>query len=305
MTDETKTDQSIAVKGAQGVVAAEGMTAEQVALMRKHAGKQKFSVKELLIPQLKIVQANTYAKKSNPEYVEGAEEGDLIDTINLQPTKPPGRIVVVRFATTYMESEPYPGKIVKIWGEDASGYNAARGDFGVRITAAGNEIRETASYHCLFLNPDGSSLPCMMHVGGTSWKEAKRLNTLLGGFELMGGDGPFIAPPFARVYTVNTVPLTDGKNTWMGWKFMPSGLTLSQKFGTALYQKALDFEESILKGHVQVQDDGVHSGREGDASPGNGPRRAAHNQGVGPDRGEEPPASAYQEELGPNDNIPF
>src|SRR5690349_3517141 len=81
----------------------------QLAMMRKHSGKQKFSVKELVIPQFKIVQANTYAKKSNPEYVEGAEEGDLIDTMSLVPLKGTQRIIVVRFATTYMEAQPNMG----------------------------------------------------------------------------------------------------------------------------------------------------------------------------------------------------
>lgn len=280
------------------------LSAAQLSMMRKHAGRQKFLVKELVIPQYKIVQANTYAKKSNPEYVEGAEEGDTIDTMSLVPLKGPQRIIVVRFATTYLEAKPNMGVIVKMWGTDSSGYDAAEGgDVGVRITRDGNEIRATASYHILLLNPDGSSLPAMMYAGGTAWKEARRLNTLLGAFELMSEDGPYIAPPYARIYTVSTVAMQNDKNSWMSWKFGVGPLTLNQRFGEALFQKAVDFEESIDKGIVTVHGP-VEDDREvGRASAARAPRR---DQGVGPNRGDEPPMEAYAKEMGGDGSeIPF
>lgn len=273
------------------------LSAEQLSMMRKNAGKQKFTVKELVIPQVKIVQANTYAKKSNPEYVEGAEEGDLIDTMSLVPLKGSQKIVVVRFATTYMEAKPEMGPIVKIWGTDSRGYDDAEGgDVGVRITRDGNEIRATASYHCLLLNADGSSLPCMLYAGGTAWKEARRLNTLLGSFELMSEDGPYIAPPYARIYTVTTVPMQNDKNTWMSWKFGVGPLTLMQRFGTALYQKAVDFEESVDKGIVKVHGP-IEDDREM-ARSGQGSHAPSRDQGVGPRRDDGPPIEAYANEMG-------
>lgn len=318
MSDTTTTDtvgtNTPATQPAGGALSPGALNADQLALMRKHGGKQKFTVKELVIPQLKIVQAiSGYVKKSSPDYIKEAEEGDLIDTLTLTLRKGPVNLVIVRFATTYMESKPDMGPVVKIWGTDSTGYDRARGDFGTRLTAEGHEIRQTASYHCLLINSDGSSLPCMLYAGSTAWKEARRLNTLLGAFELMGDDGPFIAPPYARLYTVDTVPMSDGKNSWMSWKFGMGGLTLDQKFGASLFQKAVDFEESIDKGEVKVhgpvEDERerteareVHASRRQTYS-GNQAHRSG-SMGAGPDR-EEPPAEAYEDDTEGGTKIPF
>ncbi|MFA5900265.1 MAG: hypothetical protein WC829_14265 [Hyphomicrobium sp.] len=308
MTDTTndQSDKTVATQQpAGGALSPGALSADQLKLMQKHGGKQKFTVKELVIPQLKIVQTSGgYMKKSSPDYIKEAEEGDLIDTLTLTLRKGPVNVVIVRFATTYMESKPDMGPVVKVWGNDSTGYDKARGDFGTRITAEGNEIRQTASYHCLLINPDGSSLPCMLYAGSTAWKEARRLNSLLGAFELMGDDGPFIAPPYARLYTVDTVPMANDKNSWMSWKFGMGGLTLNQKFGASLYQKAVDFEESIDKGEAKVHEP-VEDERETEGSRQAHRARRAQDQGAGPDRGPEPPPEAYEDDTEGGTKIPF
>lgn len=306
MTDETnKAAEVPATQQPTGSALSPGaLTSDQLALMRKHGGKQKFSVKELVIPQLKIVQTSGgYMKRSSPDYIDGAKEGQLIDTLTQTLRDGPASLIIVRFATTYMESKPDMGPVVKVWGDDPSGYEKARGDFGTRITADGNEIRQTASYHCLLLNTDGSSLPCMLYAGSTAWKEARRLNTLLGAFELMGDDGPFIAPPYARLYTADTVPMANEKNSWMSWKFGMGGLTLSQKYGQALYDKAVAFEESIDKGEVKVHGP-VEDEREASGARETNRRQHAQEQGAGPNR-DEPPASAYEDDTEGGTKIPF
>lgn len=114
----------------------------------------------------------------------------------------------------------------------------------------------------------------------------------------MSDSGPYNPPPFARLYQVGTAVMTDGKNSWMGWTFAPGPMTLLQKFGTALYDKAVSFEESIDKGQVKVQDDGVGTNVDARNLGKEAPRQAARDQGVGPDRGDEPPLEAYAEQMG-------
>ena len=92
MTDETKQELT-----APPPTSVPTLTPNQLALMRKVAGKQKFSVKELTIPQLKIVQTSGgYMKKSNPDYIKEAEEGQFIDTLTLQLRNAPIELIVVR-----------------------------------------------------------------------------------------------------------------------------------------------------------------------------------------------------------------
>src|SRR5262245_12094439 len=191
------------------------LTAEQIAMMQKDSGKQKFTIREMMVPVLKISNTTSgVMKKSDPEYKPQAKEGQLYDSLTFQFYDPPVDLMVVRFQTNYIESKPKMGPTVKLWGMDRSGYDRAHGgDVGVRTTADGNEIREVGTYYSVLQRPDGSLLPCIMYLGSTAWREARRLNALLGGLELMGPDGPFIAPPYGRIFKVNTVPASDGKNT--------------------------------------------------------------------------------------------
>lgn len=231
-------------------------SADDLAMMMKHAGKQTFSVRELLVPVFKIANTTTAEfKRSAAEYIPGIEEGDMFDSLTRQIRKGKVPIIVVRFMTVYIESKPNMGPTVKLWGTDRSGYDrAVGGDVGVRLTKDGNEIREVGSYYILVVNEDGTSLPAMMYLGSTGWKEARRLNALLGSFELPlpDGSGVFTAPPYAKIYFASTVPDSNEKNTWMAFHFDMGPLTLAHKFGRMLYAKAHAFEESVDKGLVKV-----------------------------------------------------
>lgn len=247
MSDDDKTTESKEMITTGGSVPA--LTPEQLAMMSKDAGKQKFEIRELMIPVLKI--ANTTSgvmKKSDSEYRKEAEEGDLYDSLTFTFYKPPVELIIIRFETNYIESKPKMGPTVKLWGQDRSGYDKAAGrDVGARTTVEGNEIREVGTYYCLLVRPDGLTLPVLMYLGSTSWREARRLNALLGSMELMGPDGPFIAPPYSRFYKALTVPATDGQNTWMTWKFDPGTMVLATDKGTHLYKRCREIEEAIDK----------------------------------------------------------
>jgi hypothetical protein len=258
MSDQNKTNESTASEPKTEIMTTGGavpaLSPEQLAMMQKDSGKQRFEIRELMVPVLKI--ANTTSgvmKKSDSEYRKEAEEGDLYDSLTFTFYKPPVQLIIVRFQTNYIESKPKMGPTVKLWGQDRSGYDRAVGrDVGVRITQDGNEIREVGTYYCLLLRPDGLTLPSLMYLGSTSWREARRLNALLGSMELMGPDGPFIAPPYARYYSATTVPATDGQNTWMTWKFDPGAMVLATDRGVHYYQRARELEEAIDKNQTRI-----------------------------------------------------
>lgn len=247
MTEETKTT-DVTKTEAGGLPT---LSPEQIALMAKTAGKQKFSIRELMVPVLKIANTTTSVmKRSSSDYIEGIKEGQFVDTLSRIPVDPPIDLIIVRFETNYIESKPNMGPTVKLWGTDPTGYQqAVGGDVGVRSTKDGNEIRELGAYYALWLRPDSTTLPCIYYMGSTAWKEARRLNALLASYEIMGPDGPFIAPPYSRIYKATTVPDGNDKNTWMAWKFAMGPLTLSlpDKRGMHLWQRAADLEEAIDK----------------------------------------------------------
>src|SRR5262245_13573526 len=152
------------------------LTPDQIALMQGDAGKQKFSIREIMVPVLKICNtAGGVMKASSPEYIKEAKEGQFVDTLTRIPFDGPAELIIIRFETNYIESKPKMGPTVKLWGADSTGYQkAAGGDVGVRITREGNEIREVGTYYALLVR-GLSSMPCIFYMGSTSWREARRL----------------------------------------------------------------------------------------------------------------------------------
>lgn len=266
------------------------LTPEQLAMMSKDAGKQRFEIRELMVPVLKI--ANTTSgvmKKSDKEYRKEAQEGQFYDSLTFNFYNPPIKLIVVRFQTNYIESKPKMGPTVKLWGQDRSGYDRAAGkDVGARLTADGNEIREVGTYYTLFLRPDGTTMPALMYLGSTSWREARRLNALLGSMELMGPDGPFIAPPYARYYDATTVPASDGGgNTWMTWAFNPGAMVLASDKGMHYYQRCRELEEAIDKNRTRI----VGTADDDRFAEGQKQAAQAREVGSGPPANEPPPPS--------------
>jgi hypothetical protein len=286
MAEENKTE-ILAPSGALPT-----LTPQEIEMMAADSGKQKFNIRELMVPVLKICNtAGGVMKPSSPDYVKGAKEGQLIDTLTLQPFDPPAQIIIVRFETTYIESKPKMGPTVKLWGTDPSGYQrAAGGDVGIRLTKDGNEIREVGTYYALLLRAEGGSMPCIMYLGSTSWKEARRLNALLASYEILGPQGPFVAPPYAKVYEVTTVPDSNEKNSWMTWKFNMGPITLSvPKVGRHLYERAKELEEAIDKRLTRIvgtADDERFAESQERAAP------QASEVGSGPPKDEPPPPAS-------------
>ena len=275
------------------------LTDEQMKMMMGDAGKQKFAIRELMVPVLKISNTTSgVMKKSDQEYRKEAEEGDFFDSLTFTFLKPPISLIIVRFQTTYIQSKPKMGPTTKLWGMDRTGYDkAAGGDVGVRTCENGDEIREVGTYYSMLLRPDQSTMPCLMYLGSTAWREARRLNALLGGLELMGPDGPFIAPPYARLFTATTVPATDGKNTWMTWKFDMGPLTLTIPQGLHYYKRAKELEDAIDANKTRIvgtQDDDRFA-------EGQRARATATETGSGPPKDEPPPPASEADYGGQGD----
>lgn len=226
--------------------------AAALALMAGEAPTNDFKAGDTIVPYLQIVQSTSaYVKRSESAYIAEAREGDIIDTLSLT-LRSEALVIPVKFDVTYTEWKPNMGGIVKQWGSDASGYNAASGDYGAKTTAAGTEIIPYATYYCLLLSSDGSSQPVVLSMKGNEYKKSRRWNGLLS-TEMRGPDGkPFIPAMYARVFRLTTVPESNEKGSWMGWRIEPAGLTLALPEGRYLFEKAKAFRESVIAGTARA-----------------------------------------------------
>lgn len=241
-----------------GAVALPAAALEKMA-KAKHV--DTFKPGELMLPWLQIVQSSSgYMKRGNSAFVQGAAEGDIIDSVS-RKVRASQTIILVKFETHYTTFKPKGGPLVKQWFADPTGYNAASfpegRDFGTKIDGDGNEIQIGPMYYVLMVDlKTGRCDPASMSWGSTQAKKTRRLNTLARE-DIIGADGlPFTPPLYARLFDITTT-IENGKGdnadkTFGGWVAEVGDLVLSvPKFGDMWYAKAEAFREQIDLGNVR------------------------------------------------------
>lgn len=230
------------------------LSEEDMALMAGDAGSNPdFKRDQLMTPRILLLQSTSeQTKRGEPQYIEGAREGDFFDTLT-QQLRAELSLVPCHFEINYTEWKPNQGPLVKMWGLDSSGYDRAEGTFGDRVTAEGNVIRASFTYYALLITDEsGASLPVVFDLARTQTGAARRFNSLMATLEFKGPNGPFTPPLFARTYIAGTQRQSNEQGSWMVWKFTPGPLTLALPgYGAALYAKAKAFKESIARGEVR------------------------------------------------------
>ena len=229
------------------------LTDEDIALMESHAHASDFKKEDVLLPYLQLVQTTSgYMKRNDPDYLENAREGDITDSVT-RKLRSRAAFLICKFETHYTEWKPNRGSLVRMMGNDRTAYDQAEGDFGTRKSPNGNDIVPTASYYGLLVDEDGSTLPCILGLGGTQFKKSRRLNTSIALLEQKRSDGTIFKPPnYAVIYSLASLPESNEKGSWAGWRIEPGPMTLSVPGGRALFDKASELREQIESGAVRA-----------------------------------------------------
>jgi len=229
------------------------LSPEALARMRGAAPTDDFKPDDKLIPFLQIVQATSgFVQRNDPEFVEDARPGDILDTLNKRPRQHVA-FVPVKYEKVYSEWKPNRGALVKFWGTDASKYDASGTDYATRKTAEGNDIVPAANYYGLTVNEDGSTQRVVVRMTGTQFKKSRRLNSLIGMLRLPAGDGTTFEPPmYARVYAMASVPESNDQGAWHGWKIEPGGLLLEIAGGSVIFDEAEKLRRELDAGTARA-----------------------------------------------------
>lgn len=109
---------------------------------------------------------------------------------------------------------------------------------------------DTRNHYVIILDPKtGSWSNALISMGSTQIKKSRALMTALSSIKLNGPNGLFTPPTFANVIKSTTVPESNDKGNWFGWRFEIKGqLTAAQK---PIYLAARKFHESVVKGEVE------------------------------------------------------
>jgi hypothetical protein len=184
------------------------------------AGFENVTAADMIVPRLTILQAlSPQLKKGKPEYIEGAEEGDIVDVGTGDLFKGPILFLPVYYRKDYLEWAPRnSGKgLVEIHSDAAILDQTTKNERGQPCLSNGNYIAETAQFFGFNLStPDRRR--CFIPMTSTQLKKARKLITLATSEKLKRGDGTEYTPPlFYRAYELGTAHETNSQGEWKGW----------------------------------------------------------------------------------------
>lgn len=212
---------------------------------------------DIAIPRLRILQsASPEVKKSTPEHIAGAEEGDLINTLSKQIFKAEEGVLFVpaKRRVVYLEWKNIEegGGLINNFGEDAAPFlNALVDEVGKRISPEGNEIVKTYDVYGYLVDLTSKKAEeVVLSMSKTQSKKAKQWNAMIRSLTSKEGNQ---LPEFAGVYKLITVPESNDKGSWFNYNIELAGYTLAiPEIGESIYKKAKSFSEMISNNEVKA-----------------------------------------------------
>jgi hypothetical protein len=214
----------------------------------------------MAIPFLSILQSGSpECKRSEGAYIEGAAEGMVLNTVTkklVDTAKEPLYVVPCAYHRAYIEwrLRENGGGFVK---EHAPEAGAALNDSAMRdeksrtILANGNQLNDTRTFYVMVLDEDGLPAPAVLTMTSTQIKKAKQWMMQQNLLKLRNSKGEAYTPPmFASKWAVTTVPESNDKGSWMGWKFEHAGYLTGPS--DPVFVAAKDFHTSVAAGAVKV-----------------------------------------------------
>jgi hypothetical protein len=222
-------------------------------------GMQGLSKDDLAIPFLSILQSGSpQCKRSEGEYIEGAAEGMLFNTVTktvIDPIKTPVIVIPCSYNRALIEwrvREAGGGFVKEHPVDEALLGTTVRDDKGRDILPNGNQLNDTRSFYVMVLDPDtGIPAPAFMTMTSTQIKKAKQWLMQQNLLKLPAAGGRVYTPPmFASKWRVTTVPEQNDKGSWMGWAFEHAGYLSGPQ--DPIFQAALEFHQSVSAGAVKM-----------------------------------------------------
>lgn len=199
-------------------------------------GQENVQAEDLVIPRLEVVQDLSPArKKSDPNYIEGAEEGMLYNNVTRELYGKDVMVIPVGFVKEWL-----------IWKDREKG-GGFRGAFPSQADAEAArdgledgddcEVVDTNQQFCLLVKPDGTAEEIVVSMAKSKAKVSRKWNSLI---RLANGDS------FSRIYRLSAVEDKNNKNQ----SFYNIGVAAAGFPPEHLYRRAEKMYEAIVKGHV-------------------------------------------------------
>ena len=214
-----------------------------------------FGADEMQIPFIRALQAlSPQLNKKKPEYIDGAEQGDLFNTVTGQVWKGEEGVTIIPCyqVTKYLEFTP----------RDMGG--GFRGEISLtnpvlqqttrqgskELLPTGNELVKSDQHYCLVLDGEGSFQPAVIDMKSTQLKVSRRWKTQIAMQKIKHPKtGQMITPPlFATEWKITTVEESNDQGSW----FNPSVEKVGLVGERDLMLEAKAFRDSVAAGEAKA-----------------------------------------------------
>ena len=214
-----------------------------------------FDSSEMQIPFVRILQAmSPQLSKKKPEYIEGATQGDVFNTVTSQYWDGDiGITVVPCYQTTkYVEFIPREqggGFQGEIPANDPDLTKTTR-EGAREILPNGHELVRSDQHYCLVVEEDGSFQPAVIDMKSSQLKVSRRWKTQIAMQKVKHPkSGQMVTPAvYATVWRISTTEESNDQGTWGNYQVAKEGLVSSRD----LLMEAKAFRESIMAGEVKA-----------------------------------------------------
>jgi len=223
-------------------------------LLSAGTGLEEASADDYAIPFLRVLQSmSPQLKKSDGKYIQGAEEGNLFNTVTETVYDGTEGVVLIPCA--------YKKKFIEwITRENGGGFvddshpatilkSCTKDDSGRFILENGNQISETAEYYCIIAQDENAPEQVLLSLTSSQLGFSRRWNTMLNNARVQNAKGETVpAPMFSYMYNLTTIPQSNDQYSWMGLSVEKSRPT-----PMPLAVAALEFMKAARSGDVEVR----------------------------------------------------
>jgi len=219
------------------------------------AGFEKIGQEQMQIPFVRILQAlSPQLNKEKPEYIKGASQGDIFNTVTGEIYSEDTGVVVipVAFEMKYLEFTPRSaggGLVRELEHNDPDLSNTTR-EGAAEILPSGNELVRCHQHLVMVYNEEtGDYDPAVLDMKKTQLKVSKKWNSQRTACRAVGKNGPFILPIYGTAWRITTVSESNDQGTWYNFKVARE--TDVSKMGQAMLA-AKEMAESFKKGEIKT-----------------------------------------------------
>ena len=218
-------------------------------------GRQGITTKDLAIPFLRILQkVSPQLDKRDGAFIEGAEEGDIFNTVTgeIWPCEEGLTVIPCAFHFKYIEWKPRDdgGGFVNSYTREDELPSTEQDDRGRAITGAGNILADTAEHYVVIVGPEGHCDTAVIAMSSTQLKHSRKWNSMISQQQISTREGMKSAPTYSRMYRIKgNNHETNDDGSWMNWNITLEGIVDN----IDIYRSAKVFSQAVNQGQIAAK----------------------------------------------------